>query len=157
MLEKTKNKGINILVEILNVKLELLQGIYNLTCEQTQNLNNENIEGFIKIIDRKEIRIKKIKELDEKYSDGLKRIKELYNVEELDGIQGFEKICILQKNIQKILKNICDVDRSNREKFDLEFEKVRSKMVDFKKGKKITSSYYKVPTQVGGYFIDNKR
>ncbi|WP_432662710.1 flagellar export chaperone FlgN [Wukongibacter baidiensis] len=157
MIERIENKRIDSLIEILNIKLELLQGIYDLTCDQAQKLKDENIDGYIKILDRKEIRIKKIKELDEKYNDGLEKIKESYNTEDLNDIQGSEKVVDLKQNIQKVLKNIYDVDKSNSEKFNLEFEKVRSKMVDFKKGKKVTSNYYKVPTQVGGYFIDNKR
>lgn len=148
------------LIEILNVKLKILKDIHILTCEQTEKLNNEDIDGFIKILDRKDLRIKKIKELDKKYNNQLIKVKEIHNVDDLSELKNnksIKEIENLQVNIQNTLKNIYIVDNMNKEKFDIEFNKVKDTMRNLKKGKKVTSSYYKIPTQVGGYFIDNKK
>ncbi len=157
MLEKIKNNEINNLVEILNIKLKLLQDIYDLTRKQSKMLNDEDVDSFIKIIERKDLRIRKINELDKRYKSNLKEIREEYSTEDLNDIKSSSEILVLEESIQEILKNIYGFDKSNRERFDVEFNKMRSSMVDVKKSRKVTSSYYKMPTQLGGHFIDKKR
>lgn len=148
------------LIEILSIKLKLLEDIYKLTCDQSLKLDNEEIEDFIKILNSRELRINKIKQLDKRYDDILNRIKKEYKINDLtqiDDKQNIHTLQSLQDNIHKLLQNIHKVDKINKEKFDIEFSKVKDNMKSIKKGRKVTSSYYKIPTQVGGYFIDNKK
>lgn len=148
------------LIQILSVKLKLLEDIYELTCNQTIELDNKEIDSFIKILNSREIRINKIKQLDKSYDDILNKIKKQYKIHdlaEIDDKKGIHTIQLLEDNIHKLLQNIHKVDKTNKEKFDIEFSKVKDNMKSIKKGRKVTSSYYKIPTQVGGYFIDNKK
>lgn len=155
-----KRNEIKELIEILSVKLKLLEEIHILTCEQTEKLNNQDIDVFIKILDRKDIRIKKIKMLDKRNNELLDKIKEIYRINELNQLKNDKSVEVIEKlnnKIQNTLKNIYSVDTINNERFNIEFNKVRNTMINLKKGRKATSSYYKIPTQVGGYFIDNKK
>lgn len=146
-----------IISDLLEYKLELLSQIYDLTRLQCEKIEKDNVDKLLNLINSKQRRIDKIKNIDIRYSNILNKnnVKELREID-FDG-NLFLELEDKEKKIKELASQIYRMEQHNEKVFREKFDIMKQNLKSLRNTKKVTSNYYKIPTQVGGYFVDNKK
>ncbi|MTI46787.1 flagellar protein FlgN [Sporosalibacterium faouarense] len=149
------------LIQLLEAKLNLLDEILKFTHKQTEVLQSQEIERLDHLIKSKQKRIDKIDRLDKAFNKQFAGIKKKYGVEEIAELDIDKSLVSVLKSVTKKIQNIIhaiyDIEQVNKGLINKNYNDVKSRLKNIKKGKKLTSSYYKQSTQTDGYFIDRKK
>ncbi|MCT4566325.1 MAG: flagellar export chaperone FlgN [Maledivibacter sp.] len=145
--------------ELLKEKLKILNDIYDLTYEQNKQIKDNDIDGFLRNVDRRQIRMDRIHNNDEKLNNLINNLKIGYNISNIEDLNNDEVQLInqLKEEIKGVANQAYGIDIENNTIFKEKLKEVKEKAVGAKKGKKLTSKYYPKQTQFQGYFIDNKK
>lgn len=154
-----KLKDLDEILEKLSIKLKLINDIYDLTCEQNRKIKDNDIDGYIKIIDRRQIRMNKIDRHDKKLNNLIKNLELKYNISNIEDLNNdnIQLVNQLRNEIKNIAKQAYGIDIENNIIFKEKLKGMREKAVGVKKGKRLTSTYYPKQMQAQGHFIDKKR
>lgn len=141
-------------------KKKILNEILNLTKEQKNSIEKDDLDFLGQILEDKENLMKKVDLLDKEFLD-------LYNsLKEKEGIQSFTEIDINKyDNIKKlknvvgeinsILTEISKVDKENKSKMEENIKNIKINIKNVKKGKRAYKGYnYQNP---GSILIDEKK
>lgn len=151
-----------IMIDSIRKKEDILEQLLSCTKEQNKILsaNTVDIDAFNKMVEEKEILLRKIQKLDDgfeqlylKVQEELKLHKALYQ-EEIKTLQLLIT-AISEKGIQ-----IETLEQANRMKFELYLSQKRNEIKQFKVGNKTVSNYYKNMSGKAmetSYFLDKKK
>ncbi|SHJ67158.1 hypothetical protein [Paramaledivibacter caminithermalis] len=141
---------------LLEDKLDLLNQIYDLTILQYEKIEEDSIEKLLSLINSKQIRIEKIKNIDTRYSDILEKNfgKKLCQLNLKDNL--ILRLKDKEDKTKELAAKIYEIEQNNKHILIKKMDEVKRQLKGCKTGKKVTSGYYKIPTQAGGYFIDKK-
>lgn len=155
------DNDIKFLIELLKKKKQLLSEIHILTNSQTFVITEEDMDKLNELIKDKGIIIEKIDNLDKQFSNHFDRIKDIYNVNEIGELDLNKDLSLELKNntedIFRIMQNIYQVEKLNKDKINKKFQDVKLKLKGVKNEKKVSSGYYSKTSQTQGYFIDQKK
>lgn len=156
------NTYLNILVDSLDNKSNLLNNIYEVTKKQEEYINNEDfdLEEFNIFLEEKQQYIDSIQILDSGFQSTFDRIsKELEDKAYLYK----DRIKFLKKKITTVSEigiNIQVLEEKNRTKIEEQFSKKKRHVKTFKKSKKTAANYYKNMNNTfkeQSYFLDQKK
>lgn len=152
-------KDLEDILEILRIKLKIINDIYDLTCEQNRKIKDNDIDGFLRNIDRRQIRMDKIDNHDKKLNNLISNLKIKYNISSIEDLDNdkIQLINQLKDKIKNVAKQAYSLDIENNIIFKEKLKEVKEKAVGVKKGKRLTSTYYPKQMQSQGYFIDSKK
>ncbi|WP_069650350.1 flagellar protein FlgN [Caloranaerobacter ferrireducens] len=156
-----KNSEIEKLLSLLKEKHKLLNEILEITNLQTKIIKEQKYDRLNNLINSKQLRIDKINSIDSRFNKAFENIRQEYNIEEiyeLDvGNENLIKFKKLTEDMYNIMTQIHQVEKKNNEIIQKDYELVKAKLKQIKKGKQVTSNYYRIPVQIEGYFIDKKK
>lgn len=156
------NTYLNILIDSLDEKSDVLKDIYEVTKRQNEYVNQEKIEldEFNVFITEKQQYIDALEILDsgfqstfDRISEELKQNTDLYK----------DKIKLLKDKITSVSEigiEIQVMEEKNKNKIEDHFNNKKRKIKTFKKSKKTATNYYKnMNNSFRGqsYFVDNKK
>jgi len=147
------------LIQFSEEKYNVVEKIYKLTREQTDAIENEDIDKLNELIEKKQFEIKAIQSLDEKYEKILNELKLLYNLTNLDELDvcadEVKRINYIKSMITNKAKQIQDIEINNNSNLRKSKNQLEEKIRNLKVGKKAVSGYgYNVQNPV--YFDKNK-
>lgn len=157
---------ITILSDSLRKKMDVLKNILSLTKEQNTILSEKDtdkfdVDGFDKIVEKKEKLIEQMQELDKGFDSVYKKVgrflsenKEEYKTE------------ILQ--MQNLIRGITDIgmemeslEQKNKTKFNTFIRNKRHEINDFKQSNRVATSYYQNMSnqhrEWQSHFVDQKK
>jgi proline dehydrogenase len=153
---------LNILIESLDKKSEILNNILKLTNEQHQVINKEelDLDIFEKIIDKKQKLIEEIELIDSGFQSTYERIKESIS-NQLD-LYKDEVVLIKQKitQVSEIGISIQVIEEKNKQDIENHFKRTKKKVMTFKKNRSSAANYYKNMSnsfKEQSFFLDKKK
>lgn len=156
-----KNSEIEKLLSLLKEKHKLLNEILEITNLQMKIIKEQKYDRLNNLINSKQIRIDKINSIDSRFNKEITDLKEKYNIKEVSELDVEKyyliKLKKLTEGMYNIMTQIYQVEKKNNEMMQENFKLVKAKLREIKKGKRVTSNYYKIPVQIEGYFIDKKK
>lgn len=154
-------KDIIDLIGLLNEKANLLNNILELTNQQTDVIKLEKMDKLDNRIKAKQLNIDNINKIDKKFIRKFNEIKHQYHVEKLQDLDVNHELLLELKGVTEevhaIISQIFEKEKLNKELISKNFQEIKDRLKNIKKGKKVTQNYYKKTTQTGGYFIDQKK
>lgn len=139
------NLYIKILMESLEKKIQILDGIILANQEQRQGLEDPNLDpdDFDRTVEKKSEYIEQLEQLDNGFEEVFARVKE-----ELDGNRERfrEEIHTMQELIRKVTDKSLMIQKQeaqNKELMEKKFAAVRSQAREVRKSQKIVNQYYK--------------
>ncbi|QUI21461.1 flagellar export chaperone FlgN [Vallitalea pronyensis] len=153
---------LNILMDSLDNKKELLKKIYEVTKEQAAYVNEETFEldKFSSYMDEKQAHIDAIELIDSGFQSTFDRI-----AEELEHhAEPYKNTIILLKEkitaVSDIGINIQVLEEKNKAKIEEHFSRKKKRIKSFKKSKATASNYYKNMNNTfkeQSFFLDQKK
>lgn len=160
------NVYITILSDSLKKKMDVLQDILNLTKEQGQILSEQDtekmdVDGFDRIVEKKDELLKEMQELDNGFDSVYKKIGKI-----LADNKDTYKSAILQ--MQNLIRSITDIgvqleslEQQNKTKFNTFIRNKRHAINDFKQSNRVATSYYQNMSNQHrvwqSHFLDQKK
>lgn len=153
---------IHILVESLEKKIRILDGIISANQEQREGLEDPNLDpdDFDKTVEKKAEYIDQLDQLDKGFEELFARVREELNTNrskyktEIETMQGL---------IRSITDKSLMIERQevqNKELMEKKFTAVRSQAREVRKSQKIVNQYYKSmmkSSMLDPQFMDNKK
>lgn len=153
---------IHILVESLEKKIRILDGIISANQEQREGLEDPNLDpdDFDKTVEKKAGYIEELDQLDKGFEELFARVRDELNASrerykaEIQAMQGL---------IRKITDKSLMIERQetqNKELMEKKFAAVRSQAREVRKSQKIVNQYYKSMMKnsvLDPQFMDNKK
>jgi len=128
--------------ELLNLKLRLIDQIYDNTLEQANVIENKDEQALEKLLQLRQELMDKV--------DGIN-----IALSQAEGTAEEEQR--INKQIEEKLKLIYEQNKQNALKAEQYQEELRHEIYHMNQGKKaLTDGYFKQYTQSNGYFIDQK-
>lgn len=159
----TPEEYIQRLTENSEKKLKLLKELLLLTQNQTNAIQNENVENLNKLIDAKQSRLDEIDKIDEEFNVYFLRLKQFLKIKTLDeikdqSIKGVKELQMVVSNVINIIKEISDLDGQNQTKANDVLKNWKNEIQLMNLGKKTDRAYNPPPVgQPPSYFIDKKK
>ncbi len=154
------DRVVNNLISLSENKYEQLKEIYLLTKEQVNAVEELDMEALSTLIDRKQERIDLIVSFDSQFEAIIDDLKLIYNVKSLDELEiESSNITILKDSISKVtsvLKNIIDIENSNRDKLEVSKAELEKKMNRAQIGKTALRQYSGITNYADAVFFDKK-
>ena len=148
------------LISLAENKYEQLHDIYLLTQQQTNAIEESDIEALTELIDRKQQKIDLIVTFDSQFEAITDDIKTIYNVKSLDELEvESSNIIILKDHISKItelLHQIIQIENINKEKINTAKDRLEVKMSKAQTGRTAVRQYSGVATYTDAVFFDKK-
>ncbi|MGO1368451.1 flagellar protein FlgN [Senegalia sp. (in: firmicutes)] len=149
------------LIELLDDKKILLDDFYKLSIVQKKLIENDDIDKLNRIIKNKEELISKINLLDKDFLEIYNELKEENNIRSLSELD-IDKIYLarlkeITNRCDSLMQDIKVQDESNNSMMENNFEDVKTKLREIKRGKTTTNKYYNKSQNTDGYFIDSKK
>lgn len=153
---------IHILVESLEKKIRILDGIISANQEQREGLEDPNLDpdDFDKTVEKKAEYIDQLDQLDHGFEELFARVREELNTNR-------EKYKLEIQTMQGLIRKITDktlmIERQesqNKELMEKKFTSVRSQAREVRKSQKIVNQYYKSMmknSMSDPQFMDNKK
>lgn len=153
---------IHILVESLEKKIRILDGIISANQEQREGLEDPNLDpdDFDKTVEKKAEYIAQLDQLDKGFEELFARVREELNTNrskyktEIETMQGL---------IRRVTDKSLMIERQeaqNKELMEKKFTAVRSQAREVRKSQKIVNQYYKSmmkSSMLDPQFMDNKK
>lgn len=154
------DKVIYNLIDLVRNKYDLLEEIYELTKKQTEVIEETDLEILSILIDEKQERIDLIRKKDSQFEAIVSDLKTLYDIKSLDELEiKSPNITILKDNVDSvmtILKDIMELEASNKEKITSKKDQLEEKMGKAQNGKKAIKQYGGAGVYSDAYFFDKK-
>ncbi|MGO1371864.1 MAG: flagellar protein FlgN [Senegalia sp. (in: firmicutes)] len=149
------------LIELLDDKKILLDDFYKLSIVQKKLIENDDIDKLNRIIKNKEELISKINLLDKDFLEIYNELKEENNIRSLSELD-IDKVYLarlkeITNRCDSLMQDIKVQDESNNSMMENNFEDVKTKLREIKRGKTTTNKYYNKSQNTDGYFIDSKK
>lgn len=149
------------LTEILDDKKILLDDFYKLTIVQKKLIEKDDIDKLNRIIKNKEELISKINILDKEFLRFFNELKEENSVNTLSEL-NVDKVYLarlkeITNKCDSMMQDIKVQDEENNDMMKDNFEDIKTKLREIKRGKTTTSKYYNKSQSTSGYFIDSKK
>ncbi len=159
---KSPETYIERLLEITNSKYKCLQDMLELTKDQANVIDGDQIEKLEVILDDKQRIIEKVDKLDDEFEVYFHRLKseaKIKSLEELNisEVKGLKELKKSVSNVMGILKELSDMDKSNGSRVKKVLENVGNELKNINVAKKVNSAYGSIPLQTESYFIDKKK
>lgn len=153
---------IHILVESLEKKIRILDGIISANQEQREGLEDPNLDpdDFDKTVAKKAAYIEELDQLDKGFEELFARVREELNT---NREKYKTEIQTMQGLIRKITDKSLMIERQelqNKELMEKKFAAVRSQAREVRKSQKIVNQYYKSMmknSMLDPQFMDNKK
>ena len=153
---------IHILVESLEKKIRILDGIISVNQEQREGLEDPNLDpdDFDKTVEKKAEYIDQLDQLDKGFEELFARVREELNT---NREKYKAEIQTMQGQIRKITDKSLIIERQetqNKELMEKKFTAVRSQAREVRKSQKIVNQYYKSMmknSMLDPQFMDNKK
>ncbi|MDP4182897.1 MAG: flagellar protein FlgN [Bacillota bacterium] len=150
------------LLEITNSKYDYLKKILELTKEQANCINKDEVKKLEDIIEVKQQIIEKINKLDDEFEVYFRRLKfeaKIKTMEELrdQNISGIKELKDSVSLVMDILNQLSSLDNSNRSDAKKLMSKIGSEIKKVNIGKKAYTAYNPQSDQSPSYFIDKKK
>lgn len=153
---------IHILVESLEKKIRILDGIISANQEQREGLEDPNLDpdDFDKTVEKKAEYIDQLDQLDKGFEELFARVREELNT---NREKYKAEIQTMQGQIRKITDKSLVIERQetqNKELMEKKFAAVRSQAREVRKSQKIVNQYYKSMmknSMSDPQFMDNKK
>lgn len=131
------------LKEKIQEEITIYRNVFDLSYRESKFIENKNMEEVVKILEEKQIHIKKIGEIEKEIQDNIARYANEPEIKEV----GLE--------LGKILKEVLEIEKENQIKLIQEFKVLKDDLAKISETKKVVKSY-------GGsldipYFIDKKK
>lgn len=154
------DKVVSKLVSLSEQKFVLLEDLMSLTDKQTYVIESEDIEGLNLLIDKKQENLDIIKQLDIQFEAVVSDLKTLYEIKSLDELEfQCSRITVLKEiisRIMEILREICELEKKNKEKMLKARDELQEKIYSASKGKHAIEQYGNFNSYTDAYFIDRK-
>lgn len=148
------------LISLSENKYEELKEIYFLTEQQTNAIEESDIDLLKELIERKQKKINLIEALDSQFKDVVDDLKTIYDIKSLDEIkEESANITLLQEMISKvddILRKIIENENINKEKINFSKNELEVKMKTAKTGKIAIKQYGGFLNYSDAVFFDKK-
>ncbi|QXM05192.1 flagellar export chaperone FlgN [Crassaminicella indica] len=159
-----KKQIIDELINISKKKEEALKELLDLTKIQEALINNQDLENLAEVINKKQMIMKSIDDIDMHFLGIYNRFKKALGIRAIEDIDtskypALKDLKLNISNIMILLKAIEDIDKRNNSQLHAAFDKVKEDMKKLKAKKqssKIASSYQRKYAAVQGVFIDHK-
>lgn len=153
---------IHILVESLEKKIRILDGIISANQEQREGLEDPNLDpdDFDRTVEKKAEYIEELDQLDKGFEELFTRVREELNT---NREKYKAEIQTMQGLIRKITDKTLMIERQetqNKELMEKKFAAVRSQAREVRKSQKIVNQYYKSMmknSMSDPQFMDNKK
>ncbi len=154
------DKVVSKLVSLSEQKFVMLEDLMSLTDKQTYVIESEDIEGLNLLIDKKQENLDIIKQLDIQFEAVVSDLKTLYEIKSLDELEfQCSRITVLKEiisRIMEILREICELEKKNKEKMLKARDELQEKIYSASKGKHAIEQYGNFNSYTDAYFIDKK-
>jgi len=153
---------IHILIESLEKKIRILDGIISVNQEQREGLEDPNLDpdDFDKTVEKKAEYIDQLDQLDKGFEELFARVREELNT---NREKYKTEIQTMQGLIRKVTDKSLMIERQeaqNKELMERKFTAVRSQAREVRKSQKIVNQYYKSMmknSMLDPQFMDNKK
>lgn len=165
----TAGLHVNKMIEIINEKLMLLESLFGYTLEQSQAINEDDIDRLNSLVDKKSGLIEKIDAIDGKFEAEFTELKAKFGVKSLadirkddmkGDIEGMENIDELKACTGKVISMIQKIkvaEEENHGKAKRLIDLLEEKMKKINRGKKLKSVYGDSRKNAPSYFINKKK
>lgn len=148
------------MIELSKMKKKYLTEVLQLTKDQRNFIENDDMDGLSKVMENKDILMKKVDLLDMDFLSTYNQIKEMENVDSLEKINPikYKNLGELQEvigNINIILSNISLIDKENTRIMKGNLEEIKSGLKQVKEVKKAYKGYNYEPT--ASILLDEKK
>ena len=154
------DKVVSKLINLSEQKFTLLEDLMSLTEKQTGVIEVEDVDGLNLLIDRKQEKLDIIKQLDIQFEAVVSDLKTLYEIKSLDELEfQCSRITVLKEVISRImdiLREICEIEKKNKEKMLKAKDALQEKIYSASKGKRAIQQYGNFDSYTDAYFIDRK-
>lgn len=148
------------LISLAQNKYEQLRDVYLLTQEQTNAIEELDMETLSELIDKKQQKIDLIVTFDSQFEAITDDIKIVYNVKSLDELQvdssNIESLKDVISKVTEILHQIVQIENLNREKMNNAKEQLERNMNKAQTGKVAIKQYGGFSSYADAFFIDKK-
>jgi len=148
------------LISLAENKYEQLQEIYLLTQQQTNAIEESDMELLLKLIDVKQEKIDLIATFDSQFEAITTDLKTIYEIKSLDELElESANIAILKNIISKVtgvLHQIIQIENINKEKINYSKNQLEKKMQNAQKGRTAVRQYSGIQTYSDAVFFDKK-
>ena len=156
-------ESVRTMIGLLCKKIEILKDIYLLSEKQKNSIKEENIKALNRIIKLKQMQIKEVDKLDQKFQQNFNKVKEKYNVNSFEEIVGLNKeecreLKLKVVEIKEIISKINDLEKDNNQKAKELLSKFGNEIKKIRNIKKTNKAYnYGSTFKPQSYFIDKKK
>ena len=163
MRDNEKLTYINIMIDTLKKKENILKELKNTTIKQATFLEQEDFDadGFDSTIDEKQNKIDELLKLDEGFMDLYEKVKDTLLNDGKDYTSEIEQAKVLIKTQTDMSVELQALEEKNRIKLSIHLSKGRQKGKDFRTSSRTAAAYYKNMSnrhQEGdSYFLDSKK
>ncbi|KNY28609.1 flagellar protein FlgN [Pseudobacteroides cellulosolvens] len=160
--DKSPEAYIERLLEITDSKYTCLQEMLELTNEQANVIDGDQIARLEEIIDSKQKIIEKVDKLDDEFEVYFHRLKSEAGIKSVDElktseVKGLKELKKSVSNVMGILKELSDMEKSNGNKAKKVLGDIGNELKNINVAKKVNSAYGSIPLQTESYFIDKKK
>jgi len=148
------------LISLVDSKYEQLQEIYLLTIEQAKVIEDDDVQGLLELIDKKQQKIDLVVNFDTQFEAITDDIKTIYDVKSLDELDAQDtNLADLKEkiaNVTSILQQIIQIENSNKEKLNKAKHQLEMKMNKAQTGKVAVKQYNGINGYADAVFFDRK-
>ncbi|MGE5630857.1 MAG: hypothetical protein ACM3TR_07140 [Caulobacteraceae bacterium] len=156
------NEMIVSLVGLADKKKELFSKINDITLEQKKDIEENEARNIEELVNRKQQVIDVIDEIDREFSEKLNLLKKSLNIDALENAD-FTKYPMLKtlklkvEGIIPVARGIMEIEKENKEKLLVIFNKLKNEMKQLSVGKKSIKAYEMPSINNDGIYIDRKK
>lgn len=148
------------LISITKEKNLLLNKMHNITKEQKEEIEREDMENLNRIMDQKDSLMKKIDELDLSFITIFSQIKKEHSIESIDelSLEKYPNLAELKEGVKEVsstLMTLSLMDERNTQAIKERLEQTKTELKKLKEGKKAYKGYN--PPMNGSMLIDEKK
>ena len=166
-MDRTPEKTIDRLNELLQKKRNLMQDILKLTNAQTEAISQDGLDRLNGFIKDKQIRIDEINQLDEEFELLSAEFKKDFGISRLDQLDaakltseasaGAKQLKTLTAGILDVIREISEVEKLNSQKSKKLLEQFGNEIKKINQGKKANNAYRAGAINAPSYFLDKKK
>lgn len=156
------NEIIGNLIKLLDTKLTCFSELFDITKDQTLDIDNNEGENLSVLVDKKQVVINKVDSIDEAFKVQFEALKKTLNVKSLDEIapEKYPRLKEVKDRVDKLIsvtKEIMDIEKANSNKVNVIFENVKNELKEIKRGKVSIRAYERPSINVDGIYLDKKK
>jgi len=160
MTYKNMEAQIQMLINCLEDKLDLLNELIKFTKQQRKLIEEENIDKLERILESKQVRMDRINKIDNEFIKNYESIKENYDIADI-GELTVDRLYLKElkektKDVSDRLEEIYKLDKINDELINKSYNKLKGRVKTIKQGKNVRSGYERQISRSGGIYIDKK-